>query len=70
MKRTKWLGSDVCDICHAKIVTVLYDAKTVYGPWATMCPRCWKDNTYQRLGVGLGQKYVKNEDGDFIKEEV
>lgn len=39
--------------------------------WATMYPRCWKDNTNQRLGLGFGfgQKYVKNEDGDFIKEE-
>lgn len=37
---------------------------------ATMYPRCWKDNINQRLGFGFGQKYVKNEDGDFIKEEV
>jgi hypothetical protein len=35
-----------CDICGK---TARYDAKTVYGFWAYLCPMC-----FVRLGTGLG----------------
>ena len=69
MKQTKWISSTTCDICKNKIDDVLYDAVTRYGPWATMCKQCWEEHSIHRLGTGLGQKYVKNEAGEFIKEQ-
>ena len=41
------------DICNA-----MYDAKTRQGPWANMCQAC-----FDRQTIGLGQKYIKKEDG-------
>lgn len=38
-----------CEACKTPIKTKFYDAATVYGPWAIMCPSC------QELGPGLGK---------------
>jgi len=35
-----------CDICGSKAV---YDAKTVFGPWAYLC-----EDHFNILGLGLG----------------
>ena len=37
------------------------------GPWATMCPDCYKKHGISVLGKGLGQKYEKQKDGKFHK---
>lgn len=42
---------------------IVYDAKTRMGPWATMTEHSF--NIYgMTLGLGLGQKYVRNEAGE------
>src|SRR5215471_5085314 len=46
-----------CDMCHAFLPNVYYDAKTRMGPWANMCPACFRCLGIG-LGTGLGQKYV------------
>lgn len=67
-KKKLWFGTTECDVCGKEIKKTLYDAKTVYGPWATMCESC-----FRKIGVGmalgLGQKYKKNKDGEFEKIE-
>ena len=67
MATATWLGSHTCDFCHKEITDILYDAKTKYGPWATMCNSCFFNNGLG-LGLGLGQKYKLN-NGKFIKVE-
>lgn len=42
---------------------VVYDAKTRLGPWATMTATSFHRHTSGSLGVGLGQKYVRDEHG-------
>ncbi len=48
---------DNCDVCTSYLRTLFYDAATHSGQWAYMCEGCWRENTRQRLGIGLGQKY-------------
>lgn len=57
MAAKTWLGSRTCDFCHHDITGVLYDAKTKYGPWATMCHDCFTKHGYGGLGLGRGQRY-------------
>jgi hypothetical protein len=49
-----------CDICKADGMQVdaEYDAKTVFGPWANMCRRCYVTYGPGRLGTGYGQRLV------------
>ena len=62
----QWCGETVCNICGKRIEDTLYDAKTFRGVWATMCQDCF--NHYGvGLGSGRGQKYVKNDKGEFEK---
>lgn len=35
-----------CNFCEGEAA---YDGKTIYGPWAFMCPNC-----FEAFGVGLG----------------
>jgi len=69
----KWMGPTPtnCELCYAQITTVFYDAATIPGPWAIMCPSCFVRNKGQ-LGTGRGQKYLKRGDEfiKVIKEEV
>jgi hypothetical protein len=57
----KWNGSwpAKCDMCKTELSnqSVFYDAKTIQGPWALMCPKCFKGLTWELLGTGRGQKY-------------
>ena len=60
MKR--WLSvRDNCDICKCDMspgkVEYFVDGKTIMGPWALMCPVCWRTYGIGTLGQGLGQKY-------------
>lgn len=56
----------VCDNCKLPFKKFMYDAKTVYGPWANLCNDCF-NVIGLGIGTGLGQQYIKNEDGDWIK---
>ena len=39
-----------CDMCKEEITSLWYvDGKTVEGPWAFMCPKC-----FRKYGIGLG----------------
>lgn len=69
MKETKWLGSTQCGFCKEQIKGMLFDAKTVYGCWATMCSVCYTEYSVQKLGTGYGQKYKENSNNEFIKVE-
>lgn len=57
---TKWLGKHKCDFCDVGLIKdVLYDARTIYGPWAVMCQEHFELFSLGKLGTGYGQKYVK-----------
>lgn len=55
-----------CDICNKPFGTFMYDAKTVYGPWACMCETCF-NTVGVGLGTGLGQQYKKNDQEQWVK---
>jgi hypothetical protein len=55
-----------CDICEAPCTEKYYDAKTVLGPWATLCETCFKTYNAAVLGTGRGQEFTKV-DGKWIK---
>lgn len=50
---------------------VVYDAQTVLrgGMWATMTEESYKKYGTGLLGLGRGQKYVRNEAGELHKVE-
>lgn len=60
-----------CDICFdgfpPAVGTIMYDAKTVNGPWGCLCEKCFGIHTTGKLGVGYGQKYQRRHDGRFWK---
>ena len=68
--RDKWAMETVCDICHCRITGELYDAqRNDRGmEWATMCADCFKKYGV-KLGMGYGQKYVQEADGEFYLAE-
>lgn len=46
---------------------VVYDAKTRMGPWATMTEKSFQTHGLGLLGLGAGQRYVRNEAGELHK---
>lgn len=48
---------------------VVYDAATRMGPWATMTQASFDVFGRGQLGLGLGQKYVRNAAGELHKTE-
>ena len=48
---------------------VIYDAITMCGPWATMTQTSFDLFSRDRLGTGLGQKYVRQDNGQLHKVE-
>lgn len=57
-----------CNLCGCEIKKLFYDFTVPrVGSWANGCHSCFR--AYRgRLGVGLGQKYRKEKDGNFWKE--
>jgi hypothetical protein len=49
-----------------KLGEIVYDAKTKHGPWATMTQRSYEVHGVG-LGLGLGQMYVRNVEGQLVK---
>lgn len=45
-----------CDFCKVETETWV-DGKTIHGPWANMCPECYKKHGIGQFGTGLGQLY-------------
>lgn len=66
-KETYWLSpvGDVDDFGDT-IEDIIIDGKTEQGPWALMTPKSFEENGVN-LGLGLGQKYQKQEDGKWLK---
>lgn len=54
MKEVKVLEYPACDFCGD---LALYDGKTILGPWAYMCPDCFKEYGIG-IGLGMGQRLV------------
>ncbi len=48
----------LCDVCkqRGQVVDAKYDGKTIFGPWANMCERDWREVGVGKLGTGFGQK--------------
>ena len=68
MSKKIWMGSTKCDICGEEISNTLIDGNTIHGSWAVMCPKCHKIHGVG-LGIGKGQKYVRDTECDFVKVE-
>lgn len=68
-KVVKWFGSEHCDFCHKEITDILIDGKTTTGSWATMCESCHSIHGYPEFGPGIGQKYKRFPNDDFVKIE-
>lgn len=61
MPAVTWAGPapEVCDFsADHRIVDEFVDGATVYGPWANMCMRCFREHG-RGLGTGRGQHYRK-----------
>ena len=58
-----------CQITKARLGAVMYDGKTKHGPWAIMSATAWELYGCGRLGAGFGQKYRRNEAGEFYISE-
>ena len=67
-RKTEWTRQKTCDYC-GRTGETMYDAATKEGPWAFMCPKCWKEHGFALLGPGFGQRYEKAADGRYIKAE-
>jgi hypothetical protein len=52
-----------------RVGEAIYDAKTHNGQWATMTQKSFAAHTNGKLGLGLGQKYVRNAIGHLLKTE-
>jgi len=65
-----WIGTQPvrCDSCYNKLEGVFIDGRTTAGPWGILCPDC-----HELIGVGLGagcgQKYEKQDNGDWLKTD-
>lgn len=69
MTARRLLMPAVCDFCEAKDAPEYVDGQTKRGPWALMCPLCYARHGIGQLGLGLGQRYAKQESGAYIKVE-
>lgn len=50
---------------YRETVDAVYDAKTMWGPWAYLCEPCFKSYAFNpnRLGTGFAQRLVLLNDG-------
>lgn len=70
MTEKYWMGTppETCDTCEAAIDLEFIDGATKMGPWAHMCPTCFiLGPGLNKLGLGIGQRYQKQDDGRFKK---
>lgn len=65
MENITWLGEKECNFCNERIHGILFDAKTKYGPWATMCEKCHEEYSGYAPRYGFCQKYKENAKGEF-----
>lgn len=66
-KAVYWLSHvGACEICDQPLTTLMVDGKTNWGPWALMCVPCHTVHG-GKLGLGIGQKYEKQQDGRWLK---
>lgn len=64
----RWMGPapSTCDCCGKGICDWFVDGKTKLGPWAIMCTVCFAQ-TGIGFGIGKGQLYQRNEQGQWPK---
>lgn len=48
---------------------VFIDGRSRMGPWGLFTPDSWRYYGTGRLGVGWGQRYVRQDDGRWLKVE-
>ena len=69
-KQRYWMGSTPkCDFCGAVDLKEFVDGKTVHGPWAIICTNYKCKMNMVGLGTGQGQRYVLQDDGQYLKVE-
>lgn len=69
MKKVIYTNPPVaCDLCKDPLLKEFSDARipSHNGIWGAVCTPC-ADVHQVVYGCGLGQKYVKNDDGQFVK---
>jgi hypothetical protein len=67
MTETYWHGHVKSrDDFNQPIKNEFIDGRTHYGPWAIMTRASWRLHGIG-LGLGKGQRYVKQADGRFLK---
>ena len=56
--KKRWNGSSLCGLCGYDFTPykVFYDGATIWGPWSTMCDKCFQKYGLG-IGVGKGQMY-------------
>jgi hypothetical protein len=65
-----WLGSlGEQDDFGVQYKDVMIDGATRMGPWANMTEESFAVYGTGKLGLGFGQKYVKQENGKWLKVE-
>lgn len=57
-----------CQICQQPIDVVFVDGRTIRGPWGYMCLKCHREHGVG-LGLGKGQLYERQADGNFVKTQ-
>ena len=70
----RWLGSTptVCQLCEGEFERVMIDGRSgphPFSPWGLVCLGCFErqtGNPWAKVGLGYGQMYVLNEEGDWI----
>ena len=69
MRPVYWTGDvDTKDDFGVLIANEFVDGKTKQGPWAIMAPSSWRRQGVG-LGLGRGQRYKKQADGQWLKVE-
>ena len=64
-----WHGQvETTDNFGNSIDDIFIDGATTFGPWAIMSPASFR-RYGKGLGTGIGQKYVKQHDGLWLKTE-
>jgi len=62
------MGEYNCELCNSVCEDILFDALIpAFNCWGVLCTKCFKSSG-ARLGLGKGQKYVKDAK-EFVKEE-